>query len=75
MNFLGLILINLQYGATSEIWIRAPSSSEFQHWFEALKLKYTRDEIYIRSTDFDRTIQSAEANMLGTGRSRFILNK
>lgn len=27
--------------------------------------EFSRDEIYIRSTDFDRTIQSAEANMQG----------
>ena len=73
MNFLGLILI--RYGTTSEICTRAPTSNELEHSSWALKLKYNRDEIYIRSTDFDRTIQSAEANMQGIGRSIFILSE
>ena len=73
MNFLGLILI--RHEATSEICTRASSSNEFEHSFATFKLKYNRDEIYIRSTDFDRTIQSAEANMQGIGRPIFILSE
>ena len=59
MISLGKILIKSRYG----IFSGAPSITHVK--LKALKLKYIRDDIYIRSTDFDRTIQSAEANMQG----------